>query len=96
MHGVVYIVVNHANIFCFLNQPIVVVIFVTVFSECIQSGRYGPKCENKCSESCKNTSCIATTGNCLSGCKPGYIGHNCSEGKEQTITDNWLHELFAL
>nr|XP_034321632.1 receptor-type tyrosine-protein phosphatase epsilon-like [Crassostrea gigas] len=47
--------------------------------ECIQSGMYGPKCENKCSESCKNTSCIATTGNCLYGCKPGYIGLNCSE-----------------
>lgn len=61
------------------------VIFVAVLTECIQ-GWYGPKCENKCSDSCKNKSCIATTGTCLYGCKPGYIGHNCSESKEQTIT----------
>lgn len=50
------------------------------FVEC-ENGTYGYNCVNNCSGHCLNDSfCNIQTGNCDSGCTPGYSKNNCSEG----------------
>ncbi|KAL4232980.1 hypothetical protein ACF0H5_007667 [Mactra antiquata] len=49
-----------------------------------ESDRYGPKCELKCSHTCKlskigNSSCDENNGTCLHGCEDGFYGSRCDE-----------------
>lgn len=42
-------------------------------------GYFGQDCTGKCKSSCKG--CNHITGVCDSGCKPGWIGDYCEQGK---------------
>ncbi|XP_046376932.2 multiple epidermal growth factor-like domains protein 10 isoform X2 [Haliotis rufescens] len=41
--------------------------------------RYGSFCEDKCSFGCAGERCNKRTGECLHGCKQGYLGKKCIE-----------------
>jgi hypothetical protein len=50
-------------------------------SDC-PKGKYGLSCKKTCSSrNCEGTSasCHGLTGKCVHGCKPGWIGMDCSE-----------------
>lgn len=49
-------------------------------------GQYGDDCSNQCSLNCNVTrTCDKFTGQCEGGCKPGFTGNTCDQGKCLTI-----------
>lgn len=52
--------------------------------ECNQ-GKYGYNCTEHCGH-CYNSSCNPVNGSCLTGCKPGYYGNLCQQGKRPHYT----------
>ena len=44
-------------------------------------GYYGANCSEPCPQNCQEGLCHVTEGTCLLGCKAGYKGPYCSEGK---------------
>lgn len=52
-----------------------------IFVECY-FGYYGTNCRNQCSINCDMIgSCDRVTGNCDKGCKAGWSGIHCDQGK---------------
>ena len=52
-------------------------------------GFFGDQCLKICSKYCSNNlKCNHISGDCFSGCKDGYLGRNCSEGKHLSIIYN--------
>lgn len=45
-------------------------------------GYYGKDCIHRCSVKCNVTHyCNKSTGQCIGGCKPGWTGFMCDQGK---------------
>lgn len=45
------------------------------------SGYYGKDCNHRCSINCNTYNCDRFTGQCFGGCKPGWTGFMCDQGK---------------
>lgn len=46
-------------------------------------GYYGNNCRHRCSVNCsKAYDCDKFTGQCIGGCKPGWTGFMCDQGKK--------------
>lgn len=46
------------------------------------SGHYGKNCSAQCSINCNiSNRCDRVTGKCEGGCKPGWTGFHCDQGK---------------
>lgn len=54
------------------------------------SGLYGKECNLNCSQFCHGKVCYQTTGECVNGCKDGYIGGLCTIRKIWTL----IHDKF--
>lgn len=55
--------------------------FVLTFVAC-ESGFYGKDCRHRCSVNCSVAHyCDRFTGQCIGGCKPGWTGFMCDQGK---------------
>ena len=53
-----------------------------LYEEC-GNGTFGLRCEQKCSINCDSNAtrlCHHTTGECTSGCIPGWEGDQCKKG----------------
>ena len=62
--------------------------FRSTLADC-PKGKFGISCENNCSSrNCKGSSasCHGLTGKCQEGCKPGWIGKDCSERSMSVIS----------
>lgn len=58
------------------------------FVVCV-SGYYGKNCSNQCSINCDMaSSCDKLTGECDRGCKPGWSGIHCDQGKCNLLWNN--------
>lgn len=55
--------------------------FVFIIVAC-GSGLYGEDCMHQCSPNCnEGNTCDRFTGQCIGGCKPGWTGTMCDQGK---------------
>lgn len=61
-----------------------------MFVVCV-SGNYGKNCSDQCSLNCDVIrNCDRVTGECDKGCKPGWIGNTCDQGKFDPIINAWV------
>lgn len=57
--------------------------FVCIFVAC-DSGYYGKDCRHGCSVNCNIAyDCDKSTGQCIGGCKSGWTGTVCDQGKKK-------------
>ena len=69
---------SHTNI---ISKLIVILMHWSFVLEC-DPGFYGKHCIHNCSENCNVTgSCDKFFGVCKGGCKPGWTGIACKQGK---------------
>lgn len=67
----------------FLNEGKFQICMCFFLSEC-KVGLFGENCAKFCGHCSGYKACDHVTGQCLSGCEPGYIGEDCL--KSQYIT----------
>ena len=68
-------------------------VFKYFFVAC-EDGYFGDMCTQKCSENCNQAGiCNKTTGVCLDGCQPGWMGDFCDSGIFQFYTFHIIHIL---
>lgn len=70
--SILFNVYKHISVLFFLN------------AEC-PSPSYGAECKFTCGHCRDGVGCNPVTGQCRTGCEPGYIGQNCNNGKGETI-----------
>lgn len=66
-----------------------------IFNSCVcltlecTFGKYGVNCMETCSVNCNvSISCNRTTGVCIGGCQPGWIGLHCDQSKTRSVCVN--------
>lgn len=82
----VYIYISAVYIMCIIIASYIffyyfVIDFKTCFLEC-KAWHFGTNCNKMCY--CRNTTCNIFTGECsIGGCKKGWEGDSCDQGKKQ-------------
>lgn len=70
-----------------LKQVFVSFLLIVVL-ECVV-GHYGYNCNETCGQCMDPKQCSAVSGTCLTGCRAGYVGRLCKEGR-------WFVDFFQL
>lgn len=56
---------------------------------------YGAECKSTCGHCRDGVPCHHVTGQCMTGCEPGYTGQNCNNGERDRKRKRERNSYFA-